>query len=73
LGEIAAAHRATPRQIALAFLLRNKSVFTIPKASNPDHAAENAGAGDLRLTASEIERIDDAFPRGRDPKELPAL
>jgi diketogulonate reductase-like aldo/keto reductase len=73
LHEIAAAHKATPRQIALAFLLRNKSVFAIPKASNPDHAAENAAAGDLRLTASEIERIDEAFPRGRDPKELPTL
>jgi len=73
LHEIAAAHHATPRQVALAFLLRNKSVFAIPKASNPDHAAENAGAGDLRLSASEINRIDAAFPRGRSPKELPTL
>jgi diketogulonate reductase-like aldo/keto reductase len=73
LHEIAAAHKATPRQVALAFLLRSKSVFAIPKASNPDHAAENGAAGDLRLTASEIERIDEAFPRGRDSKDLPTL
>jgi len=73
LYEIAAARKATPRQVALAFLLRSKSVFAIPKASNPDHATENAAAGDLRLTAIEIERIDEAFPRGRDPKELPTL
>ena len=25
---------------------------------------ENAGAGDLRLTAAELARIDDAFPAG---------
>jgi diketogulonate reductase-like aldo/keto reductase len=73
LHEIAAAHHATPRQVALAFLLRNKSVFAIPKASNPDHAAENARAGDVRLSANEINRIDEAFPRGRNSKELPTL
>jgi len=73
LYEIAAARKATPLQVALAFLLRSKSVFAIPKASNPDHATENAAAGDLRLTAIEIELIDEAFPRGRDPKELPTL
>jgi len=73
LHEIADAHKATPRQVALAFLLRSKSVFAIPKASNPDHAADNAAAGDLRLTTSEIERIDEAFPRGCDPQELPTL
>ena len=47
LAEIAAAKGATPRQVALRFLLRNPSVFTIPKASNPDHATENAGAGEF--------------------------
>ena len=73
LQDIAAAHKATPRQVALAFLLRSTSVFTIPKASNPDHAAENAGAGDLVLTEREIERIDDAFPLARTRGKLPTL
>src|SRR5271165_3685690 len=41
LREIAAAHKATPRQVALRFLLRRPSVLTIPKASRPDHVAEN--------------------------------
>src|SRR4029453_2243309 len=40
LQEIAAHHRATPRQVALRFLLRWPNVFTIPKASSPEHAAE---------------------------------
>ena len=64
LEEIAAAHKATPRQVALRFLVRRPLLFTIPKASSPDHAAENAGARDLRLTETELSRIDQAFPLG---------
>jgi diketogulonate reductase-like aldo/keto reductase len=72
LEEIAAAHGATARQVALAFLVRAAPLFTIPKASNPDHAAQNAGAGDLRLGEQEIARIDAAFPLGS-PRALPML
>lgn len=73
LEEIARAHGATPRQIALSFIVRRPSVFTIPKASNAEHAAENAGAGDLQLSDAEIARIDAAFPRGSKPRSLPML
>jgi diketogulonate reductase-like aldo/keto reductase len=72
LAEIAAAHGATPRQVALRFLVRRPSVFTIPKASTPEHARENAGAGHLRLSDEEIVRIDRALPRGRS-RSLPVL
>lgn len=41
---IADAHGATPRRVALRFLVRRHSLFTIPKASRPKHVAENAGA-----------------------------
>jgi diketogulonate reductase-like aldo/keto reductase len=73
LGKIAHAHHATPRQVALSFLVRRPELFTIPKASNPEHTAENARAGDLHLTESEIEEIDQAFPLGRRPRVLPTL
>ena len=73
LQEIAAAHHATARQVALRFLLRRPAVFAIPKASSPEHAAENAAAGDLRLTEAELARIDQAFPPGPPPRELPVL
>ena len=73
LHEIAAAHGATPRQVALRFLARRGPLFTIPKAGSPEHVAENAGAGSLRLSAAEIARIERAFPRGRRPRELPTL
>jgi diketogulonate reductase-like aldo/keto reductase len=73
LMEIAEAHAATPRQVALRFLLRWLGLFTIPKASNVEHVAENAGAGDLRLSEAELARIDEAFPRGPRPRVLPTL
>jgi diketogulonate reductase-like aldo/keto reductase len=65
LHEIAAAHDASPRQVALRFLLRHPHVFVIPKASNAAHIADNAGAFDLELSEAEMARIDAAFPRGR--------
>jgi diketogulonate reductase-like aldo/keto reductase len=73
LHEIAAAHNATPRQVALRFLVRRPTLFTIPKASTPEHTAENAAAGDLRLTESELVRIGEAFPLGARPRTLPTL
>jgi diketogulonate reductase-like aldo/keto reductase len=73
LREIAVAHDATPRQIALRFPTRRPSLFTIPKASASEHAAENAGAGDLGLTKSELARIDGAFPLDPRPHALPML
>ena len=73
LQEIADAHGATPRQVALRFLLRHPSVLVIPKASKVEHTIENAGAGDLDLTQEEIARIDAAFPRGPRPRSLPML
>ena len=73
LAQIAAAHGATPRQVALRFLFRRPSVFVIPKTARADHAAENAGAGDLRLSDAEIARIDHAFAHDPRPRILPIL
>jgi diketogulonate reductase-like aldo/keto reductase len=73
LQQIAAAHNATPRQVALAFLTRNPAVVTIPKASSAAHAEENAAAGGLKLDAAEIAQLDKAFPPGREPSHLPML
>ncbi|HLU76623.1 MAG TPA: aldo/keto reductase [Burkholderiales bacterium] len=73
LREIADAHGATPRQIALAFLVRNPTVVTIPKSGSPAHTEENAGGGSIALSDAEIARIDAAFPRGPKPRHLPML
>jgi len=73
LQRIAEAHGASPRQVALAFLTREPCVFAIPKASAPEHAAENAAAGDLVLSDEEVAALDRAFPRGPKPRSLPML
>jgi diketogulonate reductase-like aldo/keto reductase len=73
LEEIAAAHRATPRQVALRFLLRHPGIFAIPKASSAAHVTENAGGGTLHLSETEISRIDEAFPLSPAPHPLPML
>jgi len=73
LQAIAEAHGASPRQVALAFLTRAPSVFAIPKASTPEHAADNAAAGKLMLGKDEIAALDHAFPRGPRPRSLPML
>lgn len=65
LEDIARAHGATARQVALRFLVRDANAFTIPKASSLKHVEENAGAGSLELTEEEIERITAAFPTRR--------
>ena len=64
LVDVARARAATPRQVALAFLLQQPHVFAIPKAAHAEHALENAGAGALALSPDEERRIDRAFPRG---------
>jgi diketogulonate reductase-like aldo/keto reductase len=54
-------------------LTRRPSAFAIPKASNPEHAKENAGAGALNLSDAEVAKIDAAFPLGPRPGSLPML
>jgi diketogulonate reductase-like aldo/keto reductase len=73
LRTIADAHGASPRQAALSFLTRNPAVFAIPKAASAEHAADNAAAGKLTLSESELAALDKSFPRGSKPRGLPML
>ena len=73
LKDIADRRDATPRQVALRFLTRRASLFAIPKAANPEHAEENAGAVALELSDAELARIDAAFPLDPRPRPLPML
>jgi len=73
LAEIATRHGATPRQIALAYLVGNERVVTIPKSSREEHVRENAAAQDLELSADDVARIEQAFPLGSKPRSLPTL
>jgi diketogulonate reductase-like aldo/keto reductase len=73
LKAIADRHNCKPRQVALHFLTRRASLFAIPKAADPEHAEENAGAATLNLSAAELAKIDAAFPLGARPRSLPML
>jgi 2,5-diketo-D-gluconate reductase B len=64
IAEIAAAHGATPAQVALAWLVGQEGVSAVPKASSPERRRENLAALDLELSADERARID-ALPKDR--------
>jgi diketogulonate reductase-like aldo/keto reductase len=53
---------ATPRQVALAFLARHRSMFVIPKTSNAAHVDELAGADRIELDSEAIAALEAAFP-----------
>lgn len=72
LQEIATVRKVTPRQVALAFLLRRPHVVTIPKTSKIPHLLENIAAAGLTLTEDDVRRIDAAFPVGK-PRPLPMI
>jgi 2,5-diketo-D-gluconate reductase B len=69
IGEIAAAHGATPAQVALRWLIDQPPVSAVPKASSPERRRENLGALDLELTGEDRRRID-ALPKDRRAVEL---
>lgn len=60
VAEIARKRGRTPRQVALNFLTRRPSLFTIPKASRLEHVRENAAALGFRLTPGELRAISRA-------------
>jgi diketogulonate reductase-like aldo/keto reductase len=58
LKEIAEAHGATPYQIALAWLVSQPRVITIPMSLNPEHIAENLAAADIELSPEELTALE---------------
>ena len=61
LNNITAKHNATSTQIALAWLLHQDNVISIPKATNPDHVKENHAAFDIKLTVEDLQELDRRF------------
>jgi aryl-alcohol dehydrogenase-like predicted oxidoreductase len=64
LGQIADEKRATPAQIALAWLLSQKPwIVPIPGTTKLHRLEENIGAVDIDLTQDDLRRIQDAASR----------
>lgn len=58
LSEIANSHHVSPKQVALAWLLRRSVVMLpIPGTSSIEHLEENVGAASLKLSQEEYERL----------------
>jgi aryl-alcohol dehydrogenase-like predicted oxidoreductase len=53
LRSVANSHRATPAQVALAWVIRRRNVVAIPGASSVDQLVRNAEAAHLELTDDE--------------------
>jgi diketogulonate reductase-like aldo/keto reductase len=72
LTGVAIRHRATPAQIALAWVLRHTDMMVIPKATMLEHVRENRAALDIALTEQDLAELNRAFPppKGRRPLEL---
>jgi diketogulonate reductase-like aldo/keto reductase len=58
LRSIAEAHAASSHQIALAWLVSQPRVITIPMSLDPEHQAENLAAAEIELTNEEIEQLN---------------
>jgi pyridoxine 4-dehydrogenase len=58
LNQVARAHQATPRQVAIAWLLKRTPVMLpIPGTSSVRHLEENVGAASLQLSEEEYESL----------------
>jgi diketogulonate reductase-like aldo/keto reductase len=62
LGKIAGKHGVDPAAIALAWVLRQPGVITIPKAVKPEHVRANLQALEVSLDAEDLQALDAAFP-----------
>jgi aryl-alcohol dehydrogenase-like predicted oxidoreductase len=62
LTALAAQKQVTPAQLALAWLLAQPGVVTIPKSATRERVKENFGALDVKLPPDVLAELDRAFP-----------
>ncbi|HTP43727.1 MAG TPA: aldo/keto reductase, partial [Candidatus Acidoferrum sp.] len=79
IGRFANRRKATPAQIALAWLLAQKPwIVPIPGTTKPHRLEENLGAAVVVLSPADLQELDDASSRiavqgARYPEELQKL
>ena len=65
VSQVAAEKRCTPAQLALAWVLaQGEDIVPIPGTKRRSYLDDNLGALDVRLSASDLARIDETVPRG---------
>lgn len=70
LDVIARRHNASSAQIALAWLLHQPGVISIPKAVDPLHVKQNHQALAIKLTEQDMTEINHLFPPPSGPSHL---
>jgi diketogulonate reductase-like aldo/keto reductase len=60
----------TPAQVALAWLLGNPGIVSIPKASTAEHVRANRAAADVSLDDEALATLEQSFPSPRRKKPL---
>ena len=73
LRDVAARHRATPAQVALAWVIRRPNVVAIPGASSVAQLEANAAAADLDLSDDEDRQLSEASAAFRPRRGLAAV
>ena len=57
LERLTVKYKATPHQIALAWLINHENIIAIPKTLNIEHVKQNADAAKIKLTENEISQL----------------
>ena len=73
LKKLAAEVGCTPAQLALAWVLAQPGVVTIPKSSTRERVKENLGAVDIKLSSQVLAELDKAFPPPKGKQSLQML
>ena len=73
LKKLAAEIGCTPAQLALAWVLAQPGVVTIPKSSTRERVKENLGAVDIKLSPQVLAELDKAFPPPKGKQSLQML
>jgi diketogulonate reductase-like aldo/keto reductase len=73
IRKIAEKHGCDPAAVALAWVLRQEGVITIPKAVQPEHVRANVTALDVKLDKDDLAALDAAFPPPRRATRLDML
>jgi diketogulonate reductase-like aldo/keto reductase len=73
LKKLAAGLGCTPAQLALAWVLAQPGVVTIPKSMTRERVKENLGALDVKLPADVLAELDRAFPPPKRKQSLEML
>ncbi|MGH3620827.1 MAG: aldo/keto reductase [Sciscionella sp.] len=73
LVEVARRRRVSTAQVALAWVLRQDGVSTIPRTSTPAHVRDNHAALGLMLTDEDLATLDAAFPPPTSARPLEVL